>query len=202
MILVIDHYDSFTYNLVDLIHRCINLEVAVMRPDAITIADIRAMPLKALILSPGPGTPEQMGNSFDLIKALDGSLPILGICLGHQLIATAYGGQVAQANTIQHGAIDPIQLTASPLFEALGEELLATRYHSLAAKSDTLPPELRVIATSKSDGSIMAISHTSHPVVGFQFHPESYGTTQGEQLIHNFFNHYVFKERSPNDDTV
>ena len=183
MILLIDNYDSFTYNLAHLIASQAKGEaIEVRRNDAITLDEIEALQPRAIILSPGPGKPEQAGICIELVRRFAPSIPILGVCLGHQAIAAAFDASIGDAQKLVHGRAMTMHKTgSSPLFEGL-ETFRAARYHSLAVTS--LPACLR--ATAMCEGEIMAIEHTRYPVYGVQFHPESAMTPCGETIMHNF----------------
>ncbi|MBO4989402.1 MAG: aminodeoxychorismate/anthranilate synthase component II [Clostridia bacterium] len=185
MILLIDNYDSFSYNLYQLIGS-ICPDISVVRNDALTISEIKALHPEAIVLSPGPGRPEDAGVCVELVRSLEGRIPVLGVCLGHQAICTAYGGVVSYAKQLMHGKESPVEFDAnSILFRNLKEKISVARYHSLAAVEDSLPPCLKVIAKA-DDGEIMAIEHKTHPVFGVQFHPESIMTPSGKVMLQNF----------------
>jgi len=185
VILVIDNYDSFTWNLVQAL-QSLGAEVEVHRNDALGVEDARALEPEAVVLSPGPCTPAEAGVSVPLIRALSGSLPILGVCLGHQAIGAAFGGTVRRAGRVVHGKTSPVAHQGSGLFTGLPRPLQAGRYHSLVVDRATLPAELEVTATSADDGEVMALRHRTHPTVGVQFHPESVLTPDGPALLRNF----------------
>lgn len=185
MILVIDNYDSFTFNLVQYLWE-LGAEVEVFRNDRIDIAGIRDRRPQALVLSPGPCTPSEAGICVPAIRELSGTVPILGVCLGHQAIGQAFGGRVVRAKNVVHGKSSRIQHEASGIFAGLRAPLEAGRYHSLVVERDSLPPALRVTASSEEDGEIMGIAHQAHPTVGVQFHPESILTPDGKQILANF----------------
>ena len=184
MILLIDNYDSFTFNLYQQIS-ALGEQVEVVRNDKLTVEDVLEMKPKAIVLSPGPGRPEQAGIMIDVIKECCEKIPILGICLGHQAIAAAFGGKVTGAKSIMHGKISSIKHFKSSVFEGLPPEIQVMRYHSLAVEKETLPSVLEAIAFSE-DEEIMALAHREHLVVGIQFHPESIGTKEGNEMIANF----------------
>lgn len=185
MILLIDNYDSFSYNLYQLIGS-VEKDIKVIRNDEYTIAEIEAMEPEALILSPGPGKPADAGVCIDAVRYFAGKLPILGVCLGHQAICEAFGGTVSYAKELMHGKQSKVyQGGTGKLFRGLGPEFKAARYHSLAARADDLPPELKVVAEA-DDGEIMALEHAEYPVFGVQFHPESVMTPDGKKMIENF----------------
>ena len=194
MILLIDNYDSFTYNLFQYISE-LDKEVMVVRNDKITIDEINKLNPEAIILSPGPGTPEEAGVCIEVVKQLDETFPILGICLGHQAIGVAYGATVSHAKNIKHGKTSMIKHNQDEVFHYLEQPLEVMRYHSLVVKPDTVPAMLQVTATSMDDKEIMAMKHNYLPVYGLQFHPESIGTNTGKQMLANFFA-AIKKERS------
>jgi len=187
MILLIDNYDSFSYNVYQLVSSVAE-DVQVIRNDDYTPDEIKAMEPKAIILSPGPGKPKDAGVCLDVVQQLRGSIPILGICLGHQAICEAYGGTVGYAKELMHGKQKPIRKTMeSKLLKGLQPVFLAARYHSLSAEEATLPKELQVIARSDdADEEVMAVEDAAHNVFGVQFHPESVMTPEGKQIIENF----------------
>lgn len=184
MILLIDNYDSFTFNLYQQISAQGEL-VEVVRNDKMTVEEVMEMNPKAIVLSPGPGRPEHAGVMIDVIKECYEKIPILGICLGHQAIAAAFGGKVVGAKSIMHGKISSVKHIGSSVFEGLPQDIEVMRYHSLAVEKDTLPSMLEAIAYSE-DEEIMALVHREHLVVGIQFHPESIGTKIGDEIIANF----------------
>lgn len=184
MILLIDNYDSFSYNLYQLVGS-IDPEITVVRNDEITVDEIRTLAPHRIILSPGPGRPEDAGICIDVIKNFGGEIPILGVCLGHQAICSAYGGTVTYAGQLVHGKQDAIQTGKSLLFAGLPEVIQGARYHSLAAEKCSLPEELMVTAVT-GDGEIMALEHKNKAVYGLQFHPESIMTPDGKTIIQNF----------------
>jgi len=185
VILVIDNYDSFTFNLVQYLWE-LGATVEVFRNDKIDIAGIRDRRPEALVLSPGPCTPSEAGVCVPAISELSGAIPILGVCLGHQAIGQAFGGRVVQAKRVMHGKTSPIQHDGSGIFSGVRAPLEGGRYHSLVVERDSLPPILRVTASSQDDEEIMAIAHREHPTVGVQFHPESVLTPDGKRLLANF----------------
>ncbi len=185
MILLIDNYDSFSYNLYQLIGSQ-NPDIQVVRNDALTVSDIEAMQPDAIVLSPGPGRPADAGICIETVRSLSGKIPILGVCLGHQSICEAFGGRVSYAKRLMHGKTSEIHVdTNSRLFHGMKPQIRVARYHSLAAVRETLPPRLRVTAESE-DGEVMALEHTEFPVFGVQFHPESVLTPDGARMIQNF----------------
>lgn len=184
MLLVLDNYDSFTYNLVQYL-QVLQPDVTVYRNDVISVDEVREMSPDAIVISPGPCTPHEAGISVDLIRNLGPTVPTLGVCLGHQSIGAAFGGQVVRAPVLMHGKTSPIAHDGSRLFADLPNPFDATRYHSLIVKRDGLPGELEVTAQSP-DGLIMGMQHRSHPIYGVQFHPESILTAAGPALLRNF----------------
>ncbi|WP_215787054.1 aminodeoxychorismate synthase component II [Pantoea dispersa] len=190
MLLLIDNYDSFTWNLYQ--YFCeLGAQVRVVRNDAMTLEEMTALPLSHLVISPGPCTPDQSGISLEAIRHFAGRLPVLGVCLGHQAIAQAYGAQVARARQVMHGKTSAVQHTGQGVFRNLNNPLTVTRYHSLIVARDTLPPEFEVTAWSLRDGvadEIMGFRHRTLPLEGVQFHPESILSEQGHQLLANFLN--------------
>lgn len=184
MILVIDNYDSFTYNLVQYIGE-FNPEIRVYRNDQISVAEIWSLAPERIVISPGPGRPEQAGISVEVIKAFTGRVPILGVCLGHQAIGLAFGGRVVHAPYLMHGKTSEICHDGLTIFRGLEYRFPATRYHSLVVERDTIPAVLEVSATTP-DGIVMGLRHREHPVEGVQFHPESIMTSHGKTLIKNF----------------
>ena len=184
MLLVIDNYDSFTYNLVQYFFE-MNQDVEVYRNDEISISEIEDKSPKYLIISPGPCTPKEAGISIDVIKEFSGKIPILGVCLGHQSIGSAYGASIVKANNIMHGKLSKISHDGKGIFTSVKNEFLATRYHSLVIEESSLPKEFEITARSE-DGTIMAIQHNSLPVTGIQFHPESIATEFGKTILKNF----------------
>ena len=184
MILLLDNYDSFVYNLSRYV-RELGEHPVVVRNDMISLDEIRALAPSHIIVSPGPCSPSEAGISVDVIREFGPTIPILGVCLGHQAIGTAYGAEVVRARKPMHGKTSRIHHDGSELFAGVPSPFLATRYHSLVIAPDSLPPTLRVTATSE-DGEIMAVAHRSDPVVGVQFHPESALTEHGYWLIDRF----------------
>ena len=184
MILVIDNYDSFTYNLVQYIGT-LNPDLEVRRNDKITLDEIRKMNPQRIVISPGPGKPEDAGLSIDVVKEFGESTPIFGICLGHQAITVAFGGKVDRANEIVHGKTSTITHIGSKIFSDIPETFEATRYHSLVAMEDSFPKELNVTAKTKN-GLILALEHKKYPIYGVQFHPESIVTEYGMDMVKNF----------------
>lgn len=190
MILLIDNYDSFSYNLVHLIGE-LRSDIKVVRNDKITVAEIEAMNPEAIVLSPGPGRPEHAGICVEVIKTLGKRFPILGVCLGHQAICQAFGAEITYAAELLHGKTSVITVQpGSRLFQGMEAQLTVGRYHSLAAKQETMPSELTVTAIA-DDGEIMAVEHQEYPVYGVQFHPESILTEHGSEMIRNFLKQQV-----------
>jgi anthranilate synthase component II len=186
MFLVIDNYDSFTYNLVQYLGE-LGAEVVVRRNDAISVMDVGAMAPAGIVLSPGPCAPAQAGITVEVIRAWGDRIPILGVCLGHQAIGEAYGGRVVRASRAVHGKASCIAHDGRELFAGLPAPLEVGRYHSLVVEHDSLPASLRVVATALDDPrEIHALRHVAHPVWGVQFHPESVLTPHGKRLLRNF----------------
>ena len=185
MIVLIDNYDSFSYNLYQLIGS-VEEDIKVIRNDELTPAEIEALKPEALIISPGPGKPKDAGICIEAIQYFKDKLPILGVCLGHQSICEAFGATVTYAKELMHGKKKPMERVGeSILLNGLEKEFYAARYHSLAVKEDTLPKELKVTALS-FEGEVMAIEHETYPIFGVQFHPESVMTPDGKKMIENF----------------
>lgn len=184
MILVIDNYDSFTYNLVQYLGE-LGQEVVVHRNDRISLDEIEALDPDHLVLSPGPCTPDEAGVSVDAVRRFSGRIPILGVCLGHQSIAQAFGGRIVRAPDPVHGKTSSIAHDGTSIYDRLPNPFTATRYHSLIVENETLPECLAVTAHSE-DGLIMGLRHGSLPVFGVQFHPESILTEVGKRLLRNF----------------
>ena len=184
MILVIDNYDSFTYNLVQYLGE-LGAEVVVKRNDAVSVDEIRTSGPSGVLISPGPGRPEEAGVSLELIAALGPSVPIFGVCLGHQSIAQHFGASIVRAERLMHGRTSPILHEGAGVFASLPSPLTATRYHSLIVEPDTVPDELEVTAWTDRD-EIMGLRHKELPIEGVQFHPESFLTEHGHSLIRNW----------------
>lgn len=184
MIVLIDNYDSFTYNLYQFIGE-FESDIRVIRNDKITPAELLDMKPDKVVISPGPKTPNDAGNCLDIVDQVAGKIPILGVCLGHQIIGQAFGGDVVYAKTLFHGKQSTIALKEDPLFEDMPKIIDVARYHSLVVKSETLPQCFQVLAKTDDD-EIMAMKHTSLPVYGLQFHPESILTKGGKKIIENF----------------
>jgi anthranilate synthase component 2 len=186
MILVIDNYDSFVYNLVHYVED-FGVRADVVRNDAISVTDALKRRPKAIILSPGPCTPSEAGICIELLAQAPGDLPILGVCLGHQAMGQAFGGDVVQAKEIMHGKVSDVTHRGGGLFRGLPSPFRATRYHSLAVKRETFPDVLNVDAET-ADGEVMGLSHKTRPVFGVQFHPESIASEHGHAIVGNFLN--------------
>ena len=184
MLLLLDNYDSFTYNLYHYLGE-LGAVATVLRNDALGVADALALRPQAIVISPGPCDPDRAGISVDLVREAAGICPILGVCLGHQAIAQAFGGRIVRAPQIMHGKVSEIEHAGDDLFRGLPSPFLATRYHSLVAEPASLPGCLEVTARTR-DGVIMAVRHRELPIHGVQFHPESIETRHGHQLLKNF----------------
>ena len=185
MLLLIDNYDSFSYNLYQFVGE-INPDIKVIRNDEMTVEEIENLSPEKIIISPGPGKPEDAGICIDVIKHFAGKVPILGVCLGHQAICKAFGAAVSHAKSIMHGKESVIKTdTSSLIFKGLPKNITVARYHSLAAVDSTMPDCLKITATS-DDGEIMAVEHRHFPVYGLQFHPESIMTPDGMTILRNF----------------
>ncbi|PLS01565.1 anthranilate synthase component II [Neobacillus cucumis] len=198
MILLIDNFDSFTFNLYQYLGE-LGEEVIVYRNNQLSMEEIKEMNPKAIILSPGPGRPEDAGICIELIQTFHQSFPILGICLGHQAIGAAFGSEVRRAHFIKHGKTSFISHQGNEVFENLNNPLEVMRYHSLTLEESNLSSELECIAHSNDDQEIMAIKHKKYPVYGLQFHPESIGTPDGKQMLKNFLNEI---ERMRSNETL
>jgi anthranilate synthase/phosphoribosyltransferase len=188
MTLIIDNYDSFTYNLYQILSEISPEPVTVVRNDAVTVEKIEAMTPSRIVISPGPGVPEDAGVSVEAIRRFAGRLPILGVCLGHQSIGCAFGGKIKGAKRIVHGKVEEIFLDGKGLFRNLPSPASFTRYHSLVLDPESVPEELEVTATSK-DGEIMGVRHKRHLVEGIQFHPESIASEHGRKILKNFLSY-------------
>ena len=190
MVFVLDNYDSFTYNIVQYLGE-LGADVEVRRNDQVTLPEIEAMRPERIVISPGPCTPHDAGISVELIRHFAGKVPLLGVCLGHQAIGAAFGGNVVRAKTLMHGKTSQIEHDGKSIFRGVKSPMVATRYHSLIVSEEGLPPELKVTAwTTNPDGSrvIMGLRHQKFPVEGVQFHPESVLTAEGKKLLENFLN--------------
>ncbi|PAD35441.1 anthranilate synthase component II [Terribacillus saccharophilus] len=185
MILLIDNYDSFTYNLFQYTAE-LGEEVKVVRNDVISIQDIEAMNPEAIIISPGPGRPEDAGICVEAIRHFAGNIPILGICLGHQAIGTAFGASIIRAGQIKHGKTSTLRYVGEPVIEGIIKDLPIMRYHSLVIDKHSVPNDLEVTAYSEDDEEIMAVQHIRYPVYGLQFHPESIGTEAGKEIVKHY----------------
>jgi anthranilate synthase/aminodeoxychorismate synthase-like glutamine amidotransferase len=185
MVLVIDNYDSFTYNLVQYIGE-LGGNIRVKRNDQITVGEIEAMAPDRIVISPGPGRPEDAGITPDVIRRFGSQTPILGVCLGHQAIGMVYGGTVARANAPMHGKTSTVVHDCKGVFAGITAPFLAGRYHSLVIAADSVPADLEVAARTKEDGTIMAVRHRTYQVHGVQFHPESVLTEEGRKILRNF----------------
>ena len=188
MVFVLDNYDSFTYNLVQYLGE-LGAEVEVRRNDRVSVGEIEALRPERIVISPGPCTPQEAGISIDLIRHFAGKVPLLGVCLGHQAIGAAFGGQVVRAKNLMHGKTSQVEHDGKTIFRGLQSPMTATRYHSLIVSDDGLPRDLEVSAwTTDKDGSrvIMGVRHRQFPVEGVQFHPESVLTDEGKHLVKNF----------------
>ncbi|MBI2015670.1 MAG: aminodeoxychorismate/anthranilate synthase component II [Candidatus Rokubacteria bacterium] len=184
MILVIDNYDSFTYNLVQYLGE-LGADPTVVRNDEVDVNAVVAMKPERIVISPGPGTPDQAGVSIDVIRRLGSTTPLLGVCLGHQAIGRAFGATVGRAGKQMHGKTSAISHDGRGVFRGLSNPFVATRYHSLVIYRDTVTDELEITASAE-DGEIMGVRHRRHPIEGVQFHPESILTVEGKQLLRNF----------------
>jgi anthranilate synthase/aminodeoxychorismate synthase-like glutamine amidotransferase len=185
MVLVIDNYDSFTYNLVQYLGE-LGAQVKVRRNDVATVDEIERAAPERILISPGPGRPEEAGITLDVIKRFGSRLPILGVCLGHQAIGLAFGGQVVRAPVPMHGKTSTVEHDARGLFEGITSSFQASRYHSLVVAEERWPGALEICARSKEDGLVMALRHRQLPVHGVQFHPESILTHEGRRILRNF----------------
>jgi anthranilate synthase/aminodeoxychorismate synthase-like glutamine amidotransferase len=186
MILVIDNYDSFTYNLVQYLGE-LGADVVVRRNDAIAVEAIGELAPSAIVLSPGPCTPKEAGITVETIRRWGSSIPILGVCLGHQAIGEAYGGEVVRADRVMHGKTSQVCHDGTGIFAGLPSPMEVMRYHSLIVERGSIPPSLEITAVSQDDPSeVHAVRHREHPVYGVQFHPESVMTPHGKALLHNF----------------
>ena len=185
MILLIDNYDSFSYNLFQLVGE-INPDIMVSRNDKITVEEINDLNPECIILSPGPGKPENAGICIDIVKEFHDKIPILGVCLGHQAICAAFGSKISHAKRLMHGKSSKISLDYDYIFKELPSEISVGRYHSLSLVEDTLPDCLEIISKAKDDGEVMAVKHKDFNVYGLQFHPESILTPDGLTILKNF----------------
>jgi anthranilate synthase/aminodeoxychorismate synthase-like glutamine amidotransferase len=188
MILLIDNYDSFTYNLYQYISE-LGVEVEVIRNDRVTLEEIRKSNYAGIVLSPGPGDPSEAGVCLEVVKELHKTHPILGICLGHQTIGEAFGGKIVRGEKPIHGKVHNINHSDNGLYKGLPNPFKATRYHSLIIEKETLPSELEVTCQTE-DGVIMGVKHKDYPIEGIQFHPESYLTESGKDILNNFIKRF------------
>ena len=184
MVFVLDNYDSFTWNLVQYMGE-LGADVAVRRNDELTVEEVEALAPERIVLSPGPCTPQEAGISMELVRRMAGKAPILGVCLGHQAIGAAFGGQVVRAPKLMHGKTSPVQHDGRTIFTGIPSPMICTRYHSLIVQEEGLPEELEISART-ADGTIMGLRHRTLKVEGVQFHPESVLTNDGKRLIRNF----------------
>ena len=185
MVLVLDNYDSFTYNLVQYLGE-LGAEVTVVRNDAATVQDIANAGADRIVISPGPGRPEDAGITMEVIRQLGRDMPILGVCLGHQALGAVFGGSVVRASAPMHGKTSTIEHNGRGVFSGFTAPFLASRYHSLVVAEQGLPGELEITARTREDGTIMGLRHRTWPVHGVQFHPESILTTEGRRILRNF----------------
>ena len=195
MILIIDNYDSFTYNLVQYLGE-LGADLQIFRNDKLTIEDIERLAPERILISPGPCTPKEAGISVETIKHFAGRLPLLGVCLGHQSLAYAFGGQIVRASRLMHGKTSMVHHDGQTIFENLPNPFEATRYHSLIVKRETLPPDFEISAETV-EGEIMGLRHTPTGAEGVQFHPESILTTSGMDLLRNFLSLPVGSSTGP-----
>ncbi|RBP95705.1 anthranilate synthase component II [Cytobacillus firmus] len=200
MILLIDNYDSFTFNLYQYLGE-LGQEIKVVRNDQITIEEIKELNPEAIVLSPGPGRPEHAGVIVEVIQKFYRKLPILGICLGHQAIGYAFGAKIEKAKKIMHGKVSNLKHNGSQLFQYMPQPISIMRYHSLIIQSGTLPGRFKVLARSMDDNEIMAIKHEDYPLYGLQFHPESVGTGLGKKILENFLQ-TIGREKNDEDYTA
>ncbi|PAE23747.1 MULTISPECIES: aminodeoxychorismate/anthranilate synthase component II [Bacillaceae] len=198
MILLIDNYDSFTFNLYQYLGE-LGQEMKVVRNDQITVEEIEKLNPDAIVLSPGPGRPEQAGVIVEVIQQFYRKLPILGICLGHQAIGYAFGAKIEKAKKIMHGKVSNLKHNGSQLFQYMPQPISIMRYHSLIIQSGTLPGSFKVLARSMDDNEIMAIKHEVYPLYGLQFHPESVGTDLGKRILENFLQTIRREDKSENN---
>ena len=185
MVLVIDNYDSFTYNLVQYLGE-LGAQVVVRRNDQTSVGEVSDLSPERILISPGPGRPEDAGVTIAIVRELGGHVPILGVCLGHQAIGTAFGGQVVRARRPMHGKTSPIEHDGTGVMRGLGSPFTACRYHSLVVADEQWPAQLAVTARACDDGAVMGLRHRDRPIHGVQFHPESILTESGRQILRNF----------------
>jgi len=188
MILVIDNYDSFTYNLVQMVGK-MSPDIRVIRNQDMPVDEISALKPRGIILSPGPGRPEDAGITVEVVKKLGASIPILGVCLGHQSIGYAFGAKIVHAPEIMHGRASEVIHSGETILRSVSSPLIGGRYHSLVISNENFPDELK-ISSRTSDGIIMGITHRKYPIEGIQFHPESILTPDGQQILHNWLEVY------------
>lgn len=188
MILIIDNYDSFTYNLVQMVESLYG-QAKVIKNDELTIEEIEMLKPNGIIISPGPSTPDNAGICLEVVKSFYESVPILGICLGHQVIAQTFGATIMRAEHLMHGKIDRIKHDSKGIYTNMPQRFIATRYHSLVVSEHHIPESIMITSRSTVDNYIMGIRHVEYPVEGLQFHPESYKTENGHLLISNFLMH-------------
>lgn len=188
MIVIIDNYDSFTYNLVDYFGRISNIDLSVFRNDKVTIDELKALKIDYIVISPGPKAPKDAGVSKAVIDEFKEKVPILGVCLGHQCIGEYFGAKIVHAKTLMHGKTSQVKHNGSNFFKSISNPFTATRYHSLVIEKSSVPSEIEVLACSTDDEEIMAIKHKKYPIYGVQFHPESICTPDGLVLMKNFLN--------------
>lgn len=186
MIVMLDNYDSFTYNLVQYL-QMLGTEVKVVRNDVVSAAEILSWKPDGIVISPGPGGPEAAGVSVELVRQNSGRVPLLGVCLGHQAVAVAYGGEIVRARRLMHGMVSTVTTDGKSIFQGIRSPIQAMRYHSLAVSRETVPACLEVTAEAE-DGEIMGLRHREHATEGIQFHPESIMTPVGKRLLRNFLN--------------
>ena len=185
MILVLDNYDSFTYNLVHLVGRHTEA-LEVVRNDDLTVDEVKEMAPDGILISPGPGRPDEAGITEPVIRAMEATTPILGVCLGHQAIGEVYGGTVTHAAELMHGKTSPVRHDGRSVFEGVEQDFEATRYHSLVVDRDGFPEDALEVTAETADGTIMGLRHRTHPIEGIQFHPESVLTSAGPRIIENW----------------
>jgi len=189
MIVIIDNYDSFTYNLAQYLAE-LGADVQVFHNDKTSVAALNVLNPSGIVISPGPGRPEDAGVSMNIIHAFSGKIPLLGVCLGHQAVAMAFGGEIISAKSLMHGKTSEVKSDGKAIYQKIRSPFKAMRYHSLAVKRDTLPKVFKITSES-NDGEIMGIRHREHPTEGVQFHPESIMTTVGKRLLRNFFSQTI-----------
>jgi len=195
MILIIDNYDSFTYNLVHLVGRHTD-DLEVVRNDDLTVDEVRAMAPEGILISPGPGRPAEAGITEPVIRELGDRTPVLGVCLGHQAIGEVFGGKIVQAEELMHGKTSPVQHTGTGVFEGIEPTFDATRYHSLVVDPDTFPHDALEVTAEAENGTIMGLQHREYPLHGIQFHPESVMTKAGPTIIENWLSMIWDDERA------